>query len=121
MRSLNEELVHNQDASISFQTPATSLEYQLGVSIQVVITGTPSGTLNLQGSNDFGTIKPAGPDQGNPGVVNWTDIANSSSPVTGAGTASWNFNGVFYKWIRLNYVSVSGTGNMTVRINTKGF
>lgn len=121
MRSLNEALLTNQDASVSFVTPATSLEYQLGVSFQVVITGTPVGTLDLQGSNDFGTVKPAGPDQGNPGVVNWTDIANSSAAVSGAGTVTWNFNGVFYKWIRVNYIAVSGTGTMTIRVNTKGF
>lgn len=121
MRSLNEELVHNQDASVSFVTPATSLEYQLGCSIQVVITGSPIGTLDLQASNDFGTIKPAGPDQGNPGIVNWTDVTGSSTAVSGAGTVLWNFEGAYYKWLRVNYTAASGTGTMTIRINTKGF
>ncbi len=120
MRTLNEQL-YSGSANSSFQTDPLALEFQLGFSMQVVISGTATGTINLQGSNDFGTVKPAGPDTGVPGVTNWTDIANSSGPVTGAGTFTWNFNGTFFKWVRVNYVAASGTGTMIIRANTKGF
>jgi hypothetical protein len=108
------------DASVSQTSAAVNLNYRYGISIQAVITGTAAGTLKLQGSDDFGSrnpIEPAGSNQ----VVNWSDIANSSAPVTGAGTASWNFQGSFYKWIRLVYTASSGTGTINVRANSKGF
>lgn len=121
MRSLNESILTNGNAAGDLASSVVSLEYQLGCSIQATMTGAPVGTLKLQGSNDFGTIQPAGPDNGGAGVVNWTDIADSSGPVTGAGTFSWNYNGVFYKWIRVVYTFTSGTGTINIRINTKGF
>lgn len=119
MRSLNESILANGDASGNLASNPVSLEYQYGISIQAVVTNTAAGTLSLQGSNDFGKVPPGGPDIGQ-GVVNWTDIAGSSAPVTGAGTVSWNFQGTYYKWIRVIYTASSGTGIMNIRANTKG-
>lgn len=119
MRSLNEPILTAGDASGNLTSDPVPLEYQYGISIQAVITGTAAGTLNLQGSNDFGNVPPGGPDRGQ-GVTNWTDIAGSSAPVTGAGTVTWNFQGVYYKWIRMVYTASSGTGTMSARANTKG-
>ena|SRR3984957_17916264 len=108
------------DASVSQTSESVNLNYRYGIAIQAVLTGTPVGTLSLQGSCDFGA--PNNPQAGgNNQVVNWTDISGSASPVTGAGTASWNYQGAFYKWIRLIYTSSSGTGTITVRSNSKGF
>lgn len=108
------------DASVNQQSAGVNLNYRYGIAIQAVFTGAPNGTVSLQGSCDYGSresIQPNGDDL----VVNWTDIANSSAPVTGAGTASWNFQGTFYKWIRMIYVSSSGSGTIVVRSNSKGF
>lgn len=120
MKDLNEQILNNVDASVNQQSFGIDLNYRYGVSIQAIITGSPIGILRLQGSNDYGSRNSSIPDQGQ-GVVNWSDIANSDTPVAGAGSASWNFQGSFYKWIRLIYVATSGTGNITARANSKGF
>lgn len=121
MRSLNEVILNAGNASGNLVSDGVSLEYQLGFSMQAVITGAPIGTLSLQGSNDSGFNGPGGGPVHGQNVVNWTDISNSSQPVTGAGTASVNFQGVFYKWVRMIYIATSGAGTITIRCNTKGF
>lgn len=115
-----EQIGSGNSAAISQQSEPVDLNYRYGIAIQAVFTGSPVGTARLQGSCDFGARNQpqAG---GNDQVVNWTDIADSDAAITGAGSASWNFQGSFYKWIRLVYISTSGTGTITVRANSKGF
>lgn len=120
MRTLN-EVLYNGSSDTSFQSTTLPLEYQLGFSIQVKITGNAVGTMNLQGSDDFGVQLPGGPDNGNK-VATWTDIFGSYGPVTEDGSFTWNVESCFYKWVRVNYVSSSGSGSsMLIRANTKGF
>lgn len=120
MRLLNKLLLQNQDASVSFNSPAGLLAHVFGFSIQAIITGTAAGTMKLQGSND-----PV-PDSDFPSTpvwtpTNWTDVANSSEPVTGAGTLMYDFNQCpGYNWVRVVYTSSSGTGTISLRFNTKG-
>ncbi len=115
-----ESIGSGTNAATSQTSAAVNLNYRYGIAIQAVFTGAPVGTASLQGSCDYGNRNPIEP-AGSSEVVNWTDIADSSSPVTGAGTASWNYQGSFYKWIRLVYTSSSGTGTISVRANSKGF
>ncbi len=108
------------NAAVSQNSEPVDLNYRYGIAIQAVLTGSPVGTLKLQGSCDFGARNQ--PEAGgNDQVVNWTDIADSTAVVSGAGTASWNFQGSFYKWIRLVYTATSGAGTITARANSKGF
>ena len=107
--------------------PAMQLENSYGYSIQLVITGTPTGTFKLQGSCD---PVPA-PSQmfGANGVVtytptNWTDIANTSDAVSAAGSLLYNLEGTFYNYVRVVYTdgsSGSSTAVLTVStFNSKG-
>lgn len=84
-------------------------------SIQAVWTGTPTGAFKLQGSNDVGTT-----DDG-AGVTNWTDIAGSSSSVSGAaGNQLWTVGLCGYRWVQLVYTNASGTGTVAgIRAVTK--
>ena len=115
-----EQIGSSTDASINQQSEPVNLNYRYGVAIQAVFTGSPVGMASLQGSCDYGaTNNPqAG---GNDQVVNWTDISGSVAVISGVGTASWNFQGSFYKWIRLIYTATSGSGTIIVRANSKGF
>lgn len=120
MRVVNEALLSAADASVSQTSAPAIVDHAWGYAIQAVITGTAAGTLKLQGSCD------AGPNANfqaanDPYVVNWTDIANSSQPVTGAGTVAYDVVKSAYPWVRVVYTASSGTGTISVRFNAKGF
>jgi hypothetical protein len=119
MRLLNEVLLNAGDASVNFQTPHGLVAYVFGYNIQLIIAGTPVGVVSLQGSSD--PVPEANFKVPSFTVANWTDIAGSSQNVTGAGTLDYNMADSYYNWVRVIYTSTSGTGTITVRLNTKGF
>lgn len=88
-----------------------------GFNVVAKITGTPTGTLKLQSSNEQYVATP-GYDPGN-----WNTIDNSAFDVTTAGTITWNYNGEFATYVRVAYVDTSGgtsTATMRVVFNAKG-
>lgn len=92
-----------------------------GFAVQVVFTGTPVGTFKLQGSCDSTSrqtqVSNGGPDT----VANWTDIADSSQSVSGAGSSMYNVVGAMYNYVRLVYTNTSSTGTITsAKISPKG-
>lgn len=94
-----------------------------GYSIQIVFTGTPTGTFKLQGSADSvyvdttNSLSPRTP-------VNWSDIANSSEAVSAAGNFVWNVTDAMYNFVRIVYTdgsSGASTALLTVAtFNGKG-
>lgn len=119
MRILNETLLTDGDVSGDLSSAPLLLAYAFGYAIQAVFTGSPSGTLKLQGSNDsvpnaqFVETPPS----------NWTDIDGSSTSISASGTVLLNAQGVYFTWVRAVFTpSMSpGTGTMSVTGNTKGF
>lgn len=120
MRILTTVLANATSAATSFNTPGISLEQQFGYSLQYIITGTPVGTLTIQGSNDTGFNAPAGGPVSAQNVVNWSTVT-AGQAITTTGTFLINMPDVMYKWVRVAYTSTSGSGNITVEITTKGF
>ena len=119
MNVFNEALIVNAVMNTTIDSPAVPIFNTYGYAVQAVFSGVPTGTLKLQASADpavyakTGTFTPA----------NWTDIANSSVPVSAAGVFIWNFNGAFYNYVRLVYTDASGgtsTAVLNVNINCKG-
>jgi len=86
-----------------------------GVSFHCVITGSPIGELKLQCSNDAGTIPEAG-EHAATDISNWADVGDASLAVNGAGSYVLSTTDQFVRWMRLAYVSTSGTGSMVVRV-----
>lgn len=119
MLTSNKVIMNAVDVSTSVNGPAYWLKLVYGFAIQAEFSGAPVGTVSLQGSCDAGDNTPEDPETGS-GVVNWTTIKDSPQSVSGAGPVLWNYNGVFYKWVRLVYTATSGTGTVTVTMNTKG-
>lgn len=114
-------MLNSGDASGNLVSSPVWLDQIYGIALQAVFTGSPTGTVKLQGSVDQGPSNAA--LTSNPALassITWNDISGSSQAVTGAGTVTWNFNGVFYKWVRVSYTASSGTGTLTVTINAKG-
>jgi len=98
----------------SFNSSPQQLKNAIGYAIQLIVTGTLTGAVKLQGSVDPVT------GQSNQIPTNWTDVQDSSQSVTGAGTVVWNVEDVFYNWVRVVYTASSGSGTIAGTINTKG-
>jgi len=119
MKRTNHIILNNGDASGNLTSDAFWLDQIYVIALQATITGTAVGTIVLQGSADLGTQFPNNPAAG-AGITTWTDIADSLTAVTGAGSITWNYQGVGYEWIRAVYTFTSGTGTLTVKVNAKG-
>lgn len=113
-------------AATVLNTTVNSTPMQLyemyGFSIQVVVTGTPTGTFKLQASNDpvYASNIPAGARV----VTNWTDVASSSQVVSAAGSVMWSATDAMYNYVRVVYTDASGGASTAVitscTFNSKG-
>lgn len=123
MRIANEDLLDGQSVSLGadYASRPVWLGHIAQYSIQAVFTGTPTGSFELQCSNDQGHIDaPSKAVQGS-GVTNWTTITGSSQSVSAAGNITWDAQNVGYLWVRVIYTRTSGTGSLTsLRANVKG-
>lgn len=117
MKVTREYLANAQDASTSFNSSNIYLNQDFGYSIQVVVTGSVTGTLKLQGSDDIINILH---DSVGAGVVTWTDITGSPQAISGAGHGVYNVSAGMYEWLRASYAATSGTGTMTIIAIAKG-
>lgn len=108
------KIITNGDMSGNIVSVATLLAQVYGYSVQAVWGGgtAPTGTFTLEASNDL-TDKPGD-------VVNWDTVTGSSLAISADGTYMWNFNGAFYRWVRLKYVRTSGNGTLNAILVTKG-
>lgn len=94
--------------------------------MSAIITGTPTGTIKLQASNDPETNDTQVNTTGLPpavGPTNWADIDGSTFIVTAAQEVMWNVNAVGYNYVRVVYADTSGgtsTATMTIIANCKG-
>lgn len=119
MRTVNEVLISAGDMSGNLTSIALLLDQDIGFAITAICTGSPVGTFKLQGSTDHGAVVP----NTAPAVdsASWNDISGSSQSISASGNVTWNFNGVFYKWVRVIYTASSGSGSVTATANAKGF
>jgi hypothetical protein len=77
-----------------------------GASIHVIATGTVSGTVEFQVSND---------------MENWVPLASPTVTVTNATNAVAQVPELFYKWLRIVHQATSGTTNtLKVHVTCKG-
>jgi hypothetical protein len=84
------------------------------IGAQFVWTGTPTGTLFAEASNDANPERQTG---------TWEDISSLASLPSIAGSAGHNgvsYINFPYKWLRFRYVRTSGTGTLTVTVVGKG-
>ena len=88
-------------------------------------TGTPNGTIKLQGCIDHERIRDGHPDAA---LQNWFDLTlvdNTGASVTtatisGASTIVFIENSCFYRFIRAVVVNTSGSMNLTITCQFKG-
>lgn len=94
-------------------------------SIQATWIGVPVGTLTIEVSNDIVPVassatNPVGPNPA-ANVVNWTTYTGSAVAVTGTD-GNWMYISQIgpYRWVRLSYTAISGTGTMNAVLFGKG-
>lgn len=122
MRTYNDPLFTSTTMNTTLHSAPFELAKIYGYSIQAEYTGTPTGTLYLEGSSDpSGNF--ASPLNATNVPTNWSTIANSAQVISAAGSFLWNVSDVEYNWVRLSYTDSSGgtsTALLTARINAKG-
>jgi hypothetical protein len=104
----------SQASLTSLVTDISTLD---NIAIEMVFSGSPTGTFAVQGSLDYaqdymGNVTNAG---------NWTPLTLSPTPVSSgsAGTILINLNQLAFPYIRTVYTKTSGTGSLTVFISGK--
>lgn len=124
MKTNNKQISTAQPMNVSSNSPAVPLKNVYLYSMAAIVTGTPTGTIKLQASNDPETnsTMPGGIPQ--PLPINWVDIANSSFSLSAAGETMWNVTDVAYNYVRVVYTDSSSgasTATMNIIVNTKEF
>lgn len=133
MRTFNQKITVSQACSVSFNSPPVPLKNIYTYSVAMIVTGTPTGTVKLQASNDPETndtqtssSTTLGQTPGSPPAVapsNWADITNSSFSLTTGGETMWNVNAVGYNFVRVVYTDGSGgtsAATASIIFNGKG-
>lgn len=114
----NELLLAAGDMAATFQSDPVDVRNIVVGSVQIVMTGAPVGTFTLQASNDtFQFLKQPGIE---PTPTNWTDVENSSTAISAAGTVMYNLTSIGYDLLRVVYTRTSGTGACQIRVVAKG-
>jgi hypothetical protein len=120
MRNSNDLVFNAGDMSLASITSDTiNLENILYLAVQAIWTGTPTGTIKLQGSCDTGKTIAGNLD--GVSVTNWTDITSATlAPSGAAGSGFIEIKETGIKWARLVYTRSGGSGSLTARFNAKG-
>jgi hypothetical protein len=98
-------------------TPVTSLIMPLDAvysyALQAITKGTVfAGSYQLFGSCQLGDYEANG-------VTDWAPI-DSAITISAAGSVITNKDGVGYRWFKVVFTPNSGTGTLTLVLNTKG-
>jgi len=100
---LNRQLFTNQSLSSTVSSDIVDLAETLGYAIHAIWTGAPVGDISVQGGNDG---------------INFVEI---DSVATGgvSGQHLLNVEKHHYRYVRIQYISTSGTGSLTLYISGK--
>ena len=75
------------------------------ISLHNLISGTPEGSFLIQISNDITEDQSL--------VTNWVDYPGSLTSILGITQLMYNMTDITFRWIRLAYIRVNSTGNVT--------
>ena len=124
MRVYNKQLTTNQVLNVNSTSPASALKSIFMYAMAANFTGSATGSIKLQASNDPETNDTPPSGIPFPAPTNWADIANSTfAIVPGMTEVLWNVRDVAYNYVRVVYTDGSGgtsTATMNIVINGKG-
>lgn len=111
-------LVNGTALTGSFQSQPFSIKNYDRLTIEILCTGAPVGTVTVQASNDY--VPPS--MSLNPSVIpaDWFDMPLGLVALTGSAQNYFiDVAETGIPWIRINYVYASGTGSMTAVVTAK--
>lgn len=119
MRVFNKQIATNANITTGYTSSAVPLKSIYMYCMAAIISGSPTGTIKLQASNDPETndTMPLGVPQ--PVPTNWVDIANSTFTITTSGESMWNVRDPAYNYVRVVYTG-SGAATVNIIVNAKG-
>lgn len=106
------QTITSGDMTGSLTSLVTHLLFKDNVSIQLVWTGTPTGTFAVQGSVDYNQQA---------GTGTWTAITLNPAPAASgsADNALLDLNQLSFPYIRVVYTAVSSSGTLQCWISAK--
>lgn len=126
--------VNNPDG-YSFVSSWIDVKQAFAYAISVTFTGTATGTLKLQSSNESDIGSPWGVVTGNTTVPVWgpqpqsngldaKDIPSTSTSITSAGVTEFDSGTLFnsspgHRWVRVVYTGTAGTGTVVAWVSVK--
>lgn len=129
MKTFNQTVATGVPLNANYNSPYVPVKQIYTYCMSANISGTPTGTIQIQASNDpetndtqYNTAStPNRPPATAP--TNWVTITGSPFIVTSAGEQMWNVNFVGYNYVRVQYIDGSGgtsAATMTIIFNGKG-
>ena len=120
MRSNVSSNLSAADASVNQAGSAIPIQQVYAVSAQIVTTGTSTGSLQLQVSNDLASACTTD-SNGNLVPANWANLG-SAVTISAAGVLAVAKTDVCHQFLRAVYTKNNGaSGLITVNLNTQGF
>lgn len=107
------------DLSANLTSPVTDIRYLDNIAIQLIFTGTPTGTFVVQGSLDYMRAFSEEARAVNAGT--WTTITLGSTLAASgaAGNILVDLNQLSFPYIRVVYTRTSGTGSLDMWVEGK--
>lgn len=106
-------IVAAQSLGSSFSTVPTNTARFDRVCLYMNATGTPTGVLSVQASNDYNPTTPGA-------VAHWADVPLSLTALSGSPQDYFiDIQMTAIPWFRLHYVFTSGTGSLYAVISAK--
>jgi hypothetical protein len=105
--------ITNGDLTTTLNSDPIFFQQMIYVTAQISSTGSPNGTLEVYGSNDFG----AQPGYGSPTITNWALVGTKTVTATGEAVAA---TAVGYRWLKVKWTDTSSSGTGTFNVTIKG-
>lgn len=122
MRFNTQNNIAAADASVNENGLTIDSSYVAFASVQAVVTGTSTGTLLVEYSNDLPS-ECSTDSSGKLQPVNWTPIGTPAQvTIAGAGSFAIPVFQCCYRWIRCQFTKNNGaSGAITAQLQTQGF
>lgn len=113
MRPSNVVIFSAKDASVNQAYVPISAQFFTQCSVQGVVTGSSTGTIKVQVSND--------PSVDSSKVVNWSDLPSATATLSAAGTFLVPKTDLCFNWIQVIYTKNNGSaGTITANLHAWG-